>query len=360
MRNWLTVLGFLVWTSPSVMAQMGRIPDGWMPPGTPISSTTRSTSNPPRITFARPAYDFGDVDEGAPVTHLYRFRNTGRGPLRIGDIHASCGCMAAAAARREVPPGGTGTIRAVYHTQGRPGRTMKNITVDTNDPKAPSFSLSFTVNVVRDIDVQPDRVYFFGVKQGQGRAITLTALGKPGRRLKIRNVSTRDHRVRVTSAPLTQAGTTPTAPGRYGITLVVEMPGDASIGEISDEIVLLTDHPRKPEVRIPVNGEVVGRIQAFPKTVFMGDLGQPQTVNLYVDPPDGFAIRNVSTEKGLVKPWVRALPRPGGQKQYNLVVSGPNPGRLAPGEFNDVIVLKTNEPKQREVRVGVKGNKPGP
>jgi hypothetical protein len=194
--------------------------------------------------------------------------------------------------------------------------------------------------VTRDIDVQPDRVYFFGVKQGQGRAMTVTVLGKPGRHLTIHEVSVRDNKVKVTSEPLHQETGVPGEPKRHGLSLVVTLPEDAPIGEIADEITLKTNYLKKPEVQIPVNGEVVGRVQLFPKSLFMNDLNQPQTVTVSADPPEGFAVRNVSTEKRLVKPWVRAVPQPNGSKQYSVVVSPPNPKSLPPGVFTDSRIMR--------------------
>jgi hypothetical protein len=339
-------------------SQMGSVPKGWTPPGTPVPSSSPVPANAPHIKFVSTTYDFGDVNEGGPVTHMFRFRNTGRGTLKIGDVHASCGCTAAVATTSDIPPGGVGSIRAVYNTQGRPGRASKNVTVNCNDPRSPVVSLTFTVNVTRDVDLQPDRVYFFGVKQGEARSVTITVLGKPGRHLKVSEVTVRDKKVQATSAPLSQTTGIAGEPMRYGSTLVVSLPNDLPIGEIADEITLKTNDLKKPEIKIPVNGEVIGRVQLFPKSVFMGDLTQAQTITVSVDPPDGFAIRNVSTEKGLVKPWVRSVPQPNGSVQYSVVVSPPNVKRLAPGEFTDTIILKTNESKQREIKVPVKGNKP--
>jgi len=361
MRSWMAILVLAVCTTVPAMSQMGRVPAGWVPPGTqvvPSTSPTPINGKAPRIRFVSLTHDFGKVDEGPEIVHMFRFRNVGVAPLKIGDVHASCGCTAAVATTSEIPPGGVGAIKVTYHTQGRPGKAVKNITVNCNDPRSPTLSLSFNVEVTREIDLQPDRVYFFGVKQGQSRATTVTILGKPLRHLKVSDVSVRDKKVQVTSAPASQMSGDPKEGMRYGSTLVVTLPDNMPIGEIADEISLKTNDLKKPEVKIPVNGEVVGRVQAFPKTIFMNDLNQAQTISLSADPPEGFAIRNVSTEKKLVKPWVRMVPQPNGSKQYSVVVSPPNPKSLPPGEFTDTVILTTNDSKQKELKVPVKGNRP--
>jgi hypothetical protein len=354
----MAILVLVVCTAVPAMSQMGRVPAGFVAPGTPVPSPVPANGKAPRIKFVSILHDFGQVDEGPEVTHLFRFRNVGRAPLKIGDVHASCGCTAAVATTSEIPPGGVGAIKATYHTQGRPGKAVKNITVNCNDPRSPTLSLTFNVEVTREIDLQPDRVYFFGVKQGQSRTVTLTVLGKPMRHLKISDVTVRDKKVQVASAPMSQKSGDANGGMRYGATFVVTLPDNIPIGEISDEIAFKTNDLKKPEVKIPVNGEVVGRVQTFPKTIFMNDLTQPQTITISVDPPEGFAVRNVSTEKKLVKPWVRSVVQPNGTKQYSVVVSPPNPKSIPPGEFTDTLILTTNDPKQGKFLIPVKGNRP--
>lgn len=358
LRPWALSLMALAMAVLPAQAQMGSVPKGWVPPGTPTPSASPVLKDAPHIQFVSTNYDFGDRDEGPDVTHLFRFRNTGRSPLKIGDVHASCGCTAAIATTSVIPPGGVGAIKATFHTQGRPGHSTKNISVNNNDPRNATVNLMFNINVVRDIDIQPDRAYFFGVKQGQSRSVTITVLGKPGRNLKLTDMAVRDKKVVVAQTPLTQASGNPAEGVRRGLTLVVTLPETLPIGEVSDEVSFKTNNLKKPELKIPVNGEVVGRVQAFPKVLYMNDLSQPQTVNLSVDPPEGFSVRSVTTEKGLVKPWVRTVPQPNGTRQYSVVVTPPPPGRLAPGEFNDNVILKTNDPKQEYVTLGVKGTKP--
>jgi hypothetical protein len=41
-----------------------------------------------------------------------------------------------------------------------------------------------------------------------------------------------------------------------------------------------------------------------------------------------------------------------------VVVSPPNPKSIPPGEYADTLILTTNDPKQSEVRIPIKGNRP--
>ncbi len=314
----------------------------------------------PKMVFTSLKWDFGDVEESGDITHLYHFRNTGRATLNISGVHPSCGCTAANTSHNDIPPGGSGSIKVTYHTQGRPGKAVKTITVSSNDPDQPSITLTFNVNVLREIDIQPDRAYFYGVRKGQGRSVTISVLGKPGHSLKVLSAEPRQKKVTVQLSPLTQPED-PAKPlartTRHGASLVVTLPNDLPFGDISDEIVVKTSDAKKPEVVIPVQGDVLGRVQVFPKQVYFGNLDQPITMTITADPPEGFVIRSVSTEKHLVKPWVHKIHQPNGQDMIQVVVSPPNPKSLPVGAFQDNLLINSNDTEQPTITVPVNGTK---
>ena len=37
-------------------------------------------------------HDFGTVPQGTPVTYVFNFENTGKAPLVLSSVTASCGC----------------------------------------------------------------------------------------------------------------------------------------------------------------------------------------------------------------------------------------------------------------------------
>lgn len=91
--------------------------------------------------------DLGTVIEGAKVTVIWRFKNTGNKPLVIENVHASCGCTVAEKPEGAVPPGGEDRIRAVFNSEGRQGLQMKEVTVMANTSPRPDQILNFKVNV---------------------------------------------------------------------------------------------------------------------------------------------------------------------------------------------------------------------
>ncbi len=89
----------------------------------------------PEMTFARTEHNFGTIkEELGAVTTQFEFTNTGKSPLIIQRVSASCGCTTPSYTREPVLPGKKGTISAKYSTIRRPGTFHKTITVYTNVP----------------------------------------------------------------------------------------------------------------------------------------------------------------------------------------------------------------------------------
>ncbi|QJW88326.1 DUF1573 domain-containing protein [Spirosoma taeanense] len=81
--------------------------------------------------FAKETHDFGKVEQGKPVTHVFEFKNTGTDPIIISDATASCGCTKPSFSREPVMPGKSGTVSATYNAAAA-GQFTKTVTVTSN------------------------------------------------------------------------------------------------------------------------------------------------------------------------------------------------------------------------------------
>jgi hypothetical protein len=86
----------------------------------------------PVLTFPDTAHDFGMIKQGEKVEHDFTFKNTGRSPLIIAGATSTCGCTAPTFTQEPVPPGGTGTIKVVFSSEGKHGKITKGVTVTSN------------------------------------------------------------------------------------------------------------------------------------------------------------------------------------------------------------------------------------
>jgi hypothetical protein len=85
-----------------------------------------------RITYDNPEFDFGRANEGAVITHVFKFTNTGKVPLVIQKARSSCGCTVPEWPEGAIPPGGRGEIFAKFNTTGKLEDQHKQIYVTAN------------------------------------------------------------------------------------------------------------------------------------------------------------------------------------------------------------------------------------
>lgn len=85
-----------------------------------------------RFYIEEDTHDFGRVEEGEHVTHVFTFVNTGEAPLSITAVTPACGCTTPTWTDAPVAPGARGEITAVFNSIGRPGSFRKSIEVHTD------------------------------------------------------------------------------------------------------------------------------------------------------------------------------------------------------------------------------------
>ncbi len=205
----------------------------------------------PKITFENTQVDFGTMGQGKSVDLVYRFRNTGDQELTIGNIHASCGCTNATAAKRSLKPGEASEIRAKFNSGTFRGKITKTITVETNDPDNRTVQLTVVGYVKPSVEVFPQSINFGTLKKG--RTFQQTVVVKPENpgSFTIRSVDAR--------APFITVGQpvrSKSVPGAWELHVKVD-PASVKPGRIYEMIQIRTDLPVQPLVVVRVIGSVV-------------------------------------------------------------------------------------------------------
>jgi uncharacterized protein DUF1573 len=260
----------------------------------------------PRADVPERVFDFGAVDRGVPVAHVFRIANPGDADLRIEQVKSSCGCTVAVVSARDIAPGGEGRVEVTLDTARIAGPTTKVVSVYTNDPEQGVLGLSLTGEVRSDLVTTPSPLYLGRVHRGEPvrREVTIVPGGTPP--------STVTH-VEQTSAYLrTTLEARPDGPGQR---LVVELDGDVPLGRLSESIRLFTTSPREPIMTLTVLGSVEGDVAVLPPQVTFGVArpgdaperelvirsrrGRPLTVTRVAVPEDVVSYRLSTTQEGI-------------------------------------------------------------
>ncbi len=105
--------------------------------------STKSTMALTKIEFTESSFNFGNIDEGKKVDHIFKFKNTGSNPLVLQDARASCGCTIPEYTKDTIAPGQEGKIKVIYDSAGKKGQIDKTVTVTANtDPDKTDIKIS--------------------------------------------------------------------------------------------------------------------------------------------------------------------------------------------------------------------------
>ncbi len=90
------------------------------------------------ITFKSTEIDYGVITQNSEGTRNFEFTNTGKVPLLLTNVAASCGCTVVEWAKEPIKPGEKGTLTVKYNT-AIVGPFNKSIRVFSNAKSSPVF-----------------------------------------------------------------------------------------------------------------------------------------------------------------------------------------------------------------------------
>jgi hypothetical protein len=103
----------------------------------PLSARAQEPSG---LSFDATEWSFGDIrEEAGPVSHTFRFTNSGDTPIALDRVVASCGCTTPEYPRTPIAPGGKGSIVVTFDPQGMPGDFSKSIAVVSGGGRSRDF-----------------------------------------------------------------------------------------------------------------------------------------------------------------------------------------------------------------------------
>jgi hypothetical protein len=87
------------------------------------------------------SHNFGKIPQGRPATYTFEIVNTGSTPLRLDNVHASCGCTTPEWSRDPIEAGGTAQIRVGYNAYAE-GTFTKTVTIVYNTNQTKTLTIS--------------------------------------------------------------------------------------------------------------------------------------------------------------------------------------------------------------------------
>ncbi len=101
----------------------------------PVYPATAIGTFSPKVLWAKDSHDFGEIQQGTPVSVEFKFTNEGDDSLIITDVATSCECTASDYSKEPIAPGKSSKIKVTYNAVAK-GSFTKTITVKSNDKDA--------------------------------------------------------------------------------------------------------------------------------------------------------------------------------------------------------------------------------
>jgi hypothetical protein len=99
------------------------------------------------ITFKENSKDFGDITQGQQVAHTFVLTNTGKQPLIISNVAATCGCTVPSWPKEPVAPGKSAEIKVSFNSTGKVGKQNSVVRIYSNASE-PIEKVSLISNVL--------------------------------------------------------------------------------------------------------------------------------------------------------------------------------------------------------------------
>lgn len=301
-------------------------------------------------------YEFGEMPQQTTGQHVWTITNVGEGDLELWKGSSTCMCTIAKLKEGDkmvLKPGESTEIELEWKTNEVQGNFHKGANIETNDPDRPTIPLFVQGTVNPPLIVVPGDTIDLHTISTDAPQTTFIALYSPDRpETKITEVNTsRPDHLKTEVVPMTDSEVEQ-AKVKAGWKININVEPGYPIGHLREEIVIHTDHPLRPEIRVTAVGMVSGPISVVPERIRMVNVksreGASIDVNLLVRGGHEAKIEVAQKPENLDA----AIEADGETKgRYKLKVNVPQ-GTPA-GFIDGDIVLKTDQENAGELRIPV-------
>lgn len=245
--------------------------------------------------FEETSHNFGVVARGSEASYRFKITNKTQQQVHIANTRTTCGCTAARPSRDLLESGETAYIEVSMDTRKFTRQKDSNLIVTFDAPAYAEVRLPISAYIRTDVVLTPGMVNFGAVEKGAAsqKTIDIAYAGRPD--WKILDVEVKNPHItaKVVEKEREQ--------GRVKYDLVVDLKEDSPIGDLRNQLFLITDDANSPRVPVLIEGRVEPEITITPESVSFGVLvagGNKKTVNIVLRGRKPFTIEKIESESG--------------------------------------------------------------
>lgn len=310
-----------------------------------LAFNTLATAGPGDL-FTEKEKDFGVSPKGTVLVHYFRFTNTTKDTITLGQPRVSCGCVTPALTTNRVAPGESAAVIAYMDTKRIPHAGITKtvlVYVPFTSPRFEEVALKVTTVTRDDLMMSPDTLAFGTVTKGRGATATTKVTFTSDANWTVNKATSTGGFVSVEAKLASRNGNIVT----YDVTAALDK--DCPAGNWTSDVYLETSHAAVAKLRIPVTVNVVAAMAASPEAVAFGSvmMGSTPEQTLTIQSATPFKILKVKSGDEQLKVTADTDTA----KAVHTVVFAANPS--APGKFNRTVEIITDNKDQPKIIVPV-------
>jgi len=362
MKRWFVLAVLVVALTAAGTVVLQTLPADTPTPGKVEYPAAQATEGPkPKAVVDRDVtHRFDMMSQRSKGEKTWKITNEGPGDLLLKKGPSTCSCTIVNFKNSEsavLKPKESTEIRLTWETRSNNGKYSKGASILTNDPQHPKleFAVEGTVRPAIVLFPSSSTVNYLSLSNAEEDHKYQIALSSPDKRdLKITKLtSSKPDLIIAEQQPLT-AEECKELKVEAGHWITINAKAGLPLGAFREEIVVGTNHPQQPELKLTVTGRMEGPISISPERLRVlnvpSQIGGRGTVRLIVRGRKPTTFQVESKPKNL-KVEIAPSDNPPKEGQYRMIVTIP-PG-TPPGWIDDQIILKTDHPKAAELKIPV-------
>jgi Protein of unknown function (DUF1573) len=223
--------------------------------------------------FNTTKHDFGPVPRGAKSEFRFKVKNIYEEDVHISGVSSTCNCTTPQVVKADLKKLETGEIIAELNTKQFIGARTATLTVFIDKPFYAEVQLQIAGFIRSDVVVQPGEIDFGNVDLGTAteRRVKISYAGRED--WSVLEARATDPNLRLQLVDMGRAR------GSATYELVARLSKDAPAGYLKQQITLITNDAKNPEIPVDVEGRVVSEITVSPVSLFMGVVQPGQKVS---------------------------------------------------------------------------------
>ncbi|OYP34451.1 DUF1573 domain-containing protein [Rhodopirellula sp. MGV] len=274
------------------------------------AGATEGWADWPDNAFPVKTHDFGTVAVAAKTEFRFPVHNPYSKPMHLRTVRRSCGCTTPIIETEYIQPGQTGSILARFNTDTFRGTKGATLTVVVDEPFYSEVRLRVDGYIRSDMVFHPGSIDFGSVSQGESASKTSSIMYAGRSDWKIMDVRSNVPWLVPTSKLVSRTNS------RINYEITVAVREDAPTGAFRDEIIVVTNDNKRPNVPLKVSGNIESPLSISPQAIAFGSVkpGEQITKRLVVKGNSDFTIASITCEG-----WDVSFPESAVAKRVHLI-----------------------------------------